>query len=66
MLFLISLKWKENLSFKPQPSRIVGPETKVLRNKEIPLVKVQWEELHMGEATWELDSKMWEVYPYLF
>ncbi|MCI96815.1 hypothetical protein A2U01_0118115, partial [Trifolium medium] len=38
---------------------------KRLRTKEIPLVKVIWNEV-AGDATWELESKMKEQYPELF
>ena len=38
----------------------------MLRNKEIPLVKVLWEYHKEEEATWELESKILEKYPYLF
>lgn len=31
---------KAHINFNPQPSRVVGREIKVLRKKEIPLVKV--------------------------
>ena len=55
-----------DLTFEPLPSRIVGRETKVLRNKEIPLVKVQWDMTHPGDATWELESEMRDAYPHLF
>lgn len=55
-----------DLTFEPQPSRVVIRETKVLRNKEITLVKVQWDALHPSDATRELDYEMWEAYPHLF
>ena len=29
-------------------------------------LKVQWKHLSPKEATWELESKMWEAYPNLF
>ncbi|XP_050915691.1 uncharacterized protein LOC127130769 [Lathyrus oleraceus] len=61
-----SVEVEADLTFEPQPSCIVGLETKVLRNKEIPLVKVQWDGSHSSDATRELESKMREVYPHLF
>ncbi|XP_050895618.1 uncharacterized protein LOC127102267 [Lathyrus oleraceus] len=57
---------KANLTFEPQPSRVVIRETKVLRNKEITLVKVRWDALHPGDATRELEYEMPEAYPHLF
>ncbi|XP_050889368.1 uncharacterized protein LOC127094594 [Lathyrus oleraceus] len=61
-----SIEVESHLTSEPLPSGIVGWEIKVLRNKEIPLVKIQWDESHPGDATWELESEMREVYPYLF
>lgn len=46
-----------DLTFQPQLSRIVDHSVKFLRNKEILLVKVVWEEYHPGESTWELEAK---------
>ena len=61
-----SIEIEPDLTFEPQPSCVVGRETKVLRNKEISLVKVQWDTTHPGDATWELESEMREMYPHLF
>ncbi|XP_050916629.1 uncharacterized protein LOC127131759 [Lathyrus oleraceus] len=65
-ILLDSIEVEADLTFEPLPSRIAGREVKVLRNKEIPLVKVQWDESYPGDATWELESEMQEVYPHLF
>ncbi|XP_050897908.1 uncharacterized protein LOC127104797 [Lathyrus oleraceus] len=56
----------DDISFQPQSIHIVDYLIKVLRNKEIPLMKVLWEELHMGEANWELESKMRAKYTHIF
>ncbi|XP_050892386.1 uncharacterized protein LOC127097934 [Lathyrus oleraceus] len=61
-----SIEVEAYLTFEPLPSRITGREVKVLRSKEILLIKVQWDESHPGDATWELESEMREAYPYLF
>ncbi|XP_050897808.1 uncharacterized protein LOC127104681 [Lathyrus oleraceus] len=50
-----SVEVEANLTFEPLPSRIAGQEVKVLRSEEIPLIKVQWDESHSGDATWELE-----------
>ncbi|XP_058758681.1 uncharacterized protein LOC131631939 [Vicia villosa] len=55
-----------DLPFQPQPARILEYASKSLRNKEIPLVKVLWEESRPEEATWELEAEMRESYPHLF
>ena len=37
-----------------------------LRNRTIGQVKVKWKHLSPEEATWELESHMWDAYPILF
>ncbi|XP_058749773.1 uncharacterized protein LOC131622747 [Vicia villosa] len=61
-----TIEVEPDLSFQPQPCRILEYASKSLRNKEIPLVKVLWEESRPDEATWELESEMRELYPHLF
>jgi hypothetical protein len=53
------------LSFEVPPIKIADRKMKRLRTKEIPLVKVIWNEA-TGDTTWELESKMKELYPSLF
>ncbi|GAU30442.1 hypothetical protein TSUD_392550 [Trifolium subterraneum] len=54
-----------DLTYQPDPIRIVDRDVKVLRNKEIPVVKVEWSQAPDGEFTWELESEMMKNYPYL-
>ena len=49
-----------------EPDCILGRREITLRNRAIGQVKVQWKHLSPEEATWELESKMWEAYPNLF
>ena len=56
----------DNVSYTEMPVQILGRETKKLRNKEIPLVKVQWNHHDAREASWELESEMRAKYPELF
>ena len=56
----------ERLNYVERPVAILERKTKVLRNKEIPLVMVQWEHRRGSEWTWEPESAMREHYPYLF
>lgn len=56
---------RDNLSFEVPPARIEGRKIKKLRNKEISLVKVIWNQT-TGDATWELEDKMRNQYPELF
>ena len=46
--------------------RILDRRKTLLRNHTISQVKVQWKKLNPKEATWELESDMWEAYPVLF
>lgn len=55
-----------DLSFQPQPSHIVDYAIKSLKNKEIRLMKLWWEESHLSEATWELELEIQENYLHLF
>ena len=57
---------RENLTVETMPVRIEDREVKVLRGKEIKLVKVVWLGATGESATWELESKMKEAYPELF
>jgi hypothetical protein len=59
------IQLKENLSFEVPPMSIGGKSTKLLRGKEIPLVKMIWNQ-KTGDATWEREDQMRELYPDLF
>ena len=60
------IKINDNVTFNEGPVRILEHGVKKLRNKEIPLVKIQWKHHDEGEASWELESEMREKYPELF
>ncbi|KAL4016712.1 hypothetical protein IC575_024369 [Cucumis melo] len=45
------LEIDENLSYTEQPVEVLAREVKMLRNREIPLVKVLWRNHRMEEAT---------------
>ena len=57
---------RPDMTMPEYPVQITGRKTKKLRNKEIELVKVRWENRLGGEDTWELAEKMAKGYPYLF
>ncbi|XP_058726218.1 uncharacterized protein LOC131597543 [Vicia villosa] len=65
-ILLDTIEVEPDLSFQPQSCRILEYDSKSLRSKEIPLVKVLWEESRPDEATWELEAEMQELYPHLF
>ncbi|MCI58758.1 cytochrome P450, partial [Trifolium medium] len=57
---------RDNLTVETVPLRIEGREVNKLRNKKIASVKVVWEGPAGENATWELESKMRDLYPELF
>ncbi|PON44904.1 hypothetical protein PanWU01x14_262770, partial [Parasponia andersonii] len=57
---------QEHVSYEEQHVRLLARELKVFRNREIPLVKVLWKHHKEYEATWELETEMYEKYPHLF
>jgi len=56
----------ENVQYEEPAVAILDRKEKVLRNKVIPLVKVQWKRHNVEEATWELKEEMKKKYPSLF
>ena len=56
----------ENLSYIEEPVSIVDRRVKQLRQREIPMVKVNWKNHGIEEATWETEEKMRQDYPHLF
>ncbi|KAL0557201.1 hypothetical protein IC582_005719 [Cucumis melo] len=60
------LEIDKNLSYTEQPVEVLAREVKILRNREIPLVKVLWRNHLVEEATWEREDGMRSRYPELF
>ncbi|XP_028126930.1 uncharacterized protein LOC114323516 [Camellia sinensis] len=56
----------ENMIYEEWPMQIIDRQVKQLRNKTIPMVKVEWKEHYGKEATWEKEDEIWQRYPYLF
>nr|KYP69651.1 Transposon Ty3-I Gag-Pol polyprotein [Cajanus cajan] len=56
---------RENLTYEKRPVAVVDHKLKKLRGKSISLVKILWD-ASTGEATWEVESKFKEQYPFLF
>ena len=61
-----SIKLREDLSFEVQLVRIVDQRMKVLRNKDILMVKVLWRSDRVEEMTWETKASMRNLYLFLF
>ncbi|KAK6145549.1 hypothetical protein DH2020_022369 [Rehmannia glutinosa] len=57
----------ENLSYTERPIRIIDQQIQQLRKREIPMVKVVWQNHNRDEdATWEMEEDMRNQYPELF
>lgn len=54
-----------NMTYTREPIRIIASETKKLRSKVVPLVKVQWSS-NPKDCTWETQESMQRHYPELF
>src|ERR1044072_1820870 len=59
------IQLRDNLTVEVPPIKIAERSTKRLRNKEVQLVKVIWNQA-TGDATWELEDKMRGSHPELF
>lgn len=57
---------QENTTYEELPVQILDRAIKILRIKEIPLVKALWQHHGVGETTRKLEFEMQERYPYLF
>ncbi|XP_028125996.1 uncharacterized protein LOC114322780 [Camellia sinensis] len=57
---------KDDYTYEERPIQIVNRRVKRLRNKEIPLVKIDWKNHGGTYATWETEEDMMRRYPELF
>ncbi|XP_028123195.1 uncharacterized protein LOC114320264 [Camellia sinensis] len=55
-----------DMRYQEWPVLILDRQVKQLRNKSIPMVKVEWREQYGKEATWEKEEEMQQLYQYLF
>ena len=60
------IELRDNLTYPESPERILDRRDQILRNKVIPLVKIQWKNHTEEEATWELEDTIREKYPQMF
>ncbi|KAK6146169.1 hypothetical protein DH2020_020038 [Rehmannia glutinosa] len=57
----------ENLSYTERPIRIIDQQIRQLSKREIPMVKVVWQNHNRDEdATWEMEDDIRNQYPELF
>ncbi len=61
-----SLELEEDLGNHEYPMRIHARETKELRNRVRPFVKVQWSRHDEREATWNAEDELRISHPHLF
>ncbi|XP_060210606.1 uncharacterized protein LOC132637553 [Lycium barbarum] len=61
-----SIEVSPDLTYEEEPIQNFTHETKNLRNKKIPLVKVLWRNHFGKEATWQREEDMRIQYPHLF
>ena len=66
MIELTHVLLKDGYTYEEGPMQIVNCLIKGLRNKEIPLVKVDWQNHGRTYATWETEEDMMTRYPKLF
>ena len=66
MVPLEDIQVDAGLNYIERPVAIRDRKVKVLRNKEVPLVQVQWQHPHGSELTWESETEMRDQYPELF
>ena len=52
--------------FQVHPIDILDKKVKMLWNRAIRQVKVQWRNFSLEDATWELEEEMRKEYPHLF
>ena len=52
--------------FQAEPFCILERKERMLRNRAIVQIKVQWKHFSPEEATWEMEDKMREAYPSMF
>ena len=62
---LDDIQVNECLNYVERLVVILERKKKIIRNKEIPLVKLQWKYQKGSEWTWEPEAEMREHYPAL-
>ena len=63
---LEELSWKENLTYKEYPIKILETAEKVTRSQVIRMCKVQWNQYSEAGATWVREDDLRSEYPQLF
>ena len=66
VISLDDIQVDESLNYIKKPITILDRKIKVLRNKEVKLVKVQWQHRRGSKWTWEPNDEIRKHYPDLF
>ena len=66
MVPLEDIQVDASLNYVERPIAIIDRKVKVLRNKEVPPVQVQWQHRKGSNLTCKPESDMREQYPKLF
>ncbi|XP_050889644.1 uncharacterized protein LOC127094928 [Lathyrus oleraceus] len=56
---------RDNLEYEALPFKILDHRIKELRGKQIPLVRVVWNDV-TGDSTWEREEDICQKYPHMF
>ena len=56
----------EDLTYEEFSVSVVDRQVRQLRTKEIPMVKILWNNHSIEDCTWKAEATMREAYPYLF
>ncbi|KZV19896.1 hypothetical protein F511_32420 [Dorcoceras hygrometricum] len=56
------MQLEPDLTYEETPE-ILAKENRKLRNRTIPMIKIQWTNHSEREATWEVESEMQKSYP---
>ena len=56
----------DDLSYEEKPIAVLDRQVRKLRNKEISMIKVQWQRHNAEESTWKSEEEMKAKYPQLF
>lgn len=65
MVNVQSLDVRSDMTYEEVPIVILERKDHALRNRKIPLVKVQWSRHGEGETTWEREEDVLAKYPNL-
>jgi hypothetical protein len=55
-----------DLSYQEYPVKILDTKERVMRQRTIKFLKVQWSNHTEEEATWEKEEELYQHFPYLF